>query len=417
MQRKQVFDGIKVADFCWAAVGPQVTRELAEHGATVVRIESHRYPDPTRTSFPFKDNVPGIDRSAIGMVWNTNKYSISCDLNTPKGQEVARRLVRWADIAAENMTPGAMAKWGLDYESCSKIKPDIIYFSSSLMGQRGPLAKYAGFGYMAATYAGYSQIIGWPDRDPLVVTNAFPDYISPFYMVAAVTAALLYRRKTGKGMYLDHSQVECGVTFLGPLILDYIVNGRIAERMGNRDPYMAPHSVYPCRGEERWVAITVTNEQEWQDLCCVMGNPLWAKDPKFSTILGRKENEEEMDSLIGEWTKDYPAEQIMAMLQDVGVPCGVVQNAEDLFNDPQLKHREHLCFLEHKAIGSHAYQAPAYRLSKTPNHIWKAGPCLGQDNEYVYKDILGYSDDEIADMLAEGVITTEADAPTISMVS
>jgi hypothetical protein len=194
----------------------------------------------------------------------------------------------------------------------------------------------------------------------------------------------------------------------------YIVNNRIAYRMGNRDPYMAPHSVYRCRGDDCWVAIAISSEDEWENLCCVMDHPEWAEDPKFATMLGRKDNEEELDRLIGEWTKDYPAEQIMAMMQDAGVPCGVVQNAEDLFNDPQLKHREHFRFLEHKVIGAHAYHAPAYRLSKTPNYIWKAGPCLGEDNEYVYKEVLGYTDDEIADLLIEGVITTEADLPGVS---
>ena len=411
---KQALEGIKVADFSWVLAGPSIGRELAEHGATVVRIESHRRPDSLRTALPFKDSVPGIDRSAFGAFGNTNKYGISLDLNMARGQEVAKRLVAWADVVIENMTPGAMAKWGLDYESCKKVKPDIIYCSTTQMGQTGPLAQFGGFGAMGAAYVGFSQLTGWPDRDPLPLLNNQPDFIAPFYLVGALIGALIYRRKTGKGMYLDQSQVEAGLSFLSPVTLDYIVNNRIACRMGNRDPYMAPHSVYRCRGDDCWVAIAISSEDEWEELCCVMDHPEWAEDPKFATMLGRRENEEELDRLIGEWTKDYPAEQIMAMMQDAGVPCGVVQNAEDLFNDPQLKHREHFRFLEHKVIGAHAYHAPAYRLSKTPNYIWKAGPCLGEDNEYVYKEVLGYTDDEIADLLIEGVITTEADLPGVS---
>jgi len=169
---------------------------------------------------------------------------------------------------------------------------------------------------------------------------------------------------------------------------------------------------HPELGEDRWVAIAVSSEEEWEDFCCVIGNPEWTKDTKFSTFLGRKQNEDELDRLVAEWTKDYTPEQIMTMMQDAGVPAGMVEAAEDLFNDPQLKHREHFRFLEHKVIGRHAYNAPAYQLSKTPNHIWKSGPCLSEDNEYVYKEILGYTDDDIADMLIEGVITTDTDVPS-----
>ena len=410
---KQVFEGIKVADFSWVAVGPQVTRELAEHGATVVRIECHRNPDTLRVSGPFKDSISGIDRSAFAAVYNTGKYGISLDLNMPKGQEVAKRLVQWADIVTDSMTPGTIAKWGLDYESCKKIKPDIIYYSTCQMGQEGPLGNFGGYGMFGTAYAGYCQLVGWPDREPLPLRNNYTDFVAPWYLACALIAALLYRQRTGKGVYLDQSQVECGVTFLAPIVLDYIVNGRIAERMGSRDPYMAPHALYPCQGTDKWVAITVSNDEEWNSFCRVISDPDWTKEPRFSNMPGRKENERELDRLIAEWTKNYTPEQVMTMMQEAGVPAGLAQTAEGLFNDHQLKHREHFRFLEHKVIGRHAYNAPAYRLSKTPNHIWKAGPCLGEDNEYVYKEILGYSDDEIADMLAEGVITTEADVPSV----
>jgi crotonobetainyl-CoA:carnitine CoA-transferase CaiB-like acyl-CoA transferase len=214
-------------------------------------------------------------------------------------------------------------------------------------------------------------------------------------------------------MYLDQAQVEAGITFLWPLMLDYFTNERVACRMGNHEPYMTPHNVYPCLGEDRWVAITVTNDEEWESLCHLMEHPEWMKDPKFATLISRKENEEELDRLIGKWTKEYDPYQLMTKLQEAGIPCGAVQTAEDLFNDPQLKEREHFRFLQHQVMGECAYNSPAYRLSKTPNDIKKAGPCLGEDNEYVYTEILGYSYDEIADMLVEGVITTEADVPDV----
>ena len=411
--RKQVFEGIKVADFSWVAAGPAIARELAFHGATEVRVECHRWPDPLRVVPPFRDGISGIDRSAFYAAYNTNKYCISLNLNRPKGQEIARKLVQWADIVTDSMMPGTMAKLGLAYESCKKIKPDIIYFSTCQMGQHGPYSRIKGYGYIGVTLAGFTHLTGWPDRDPLPLFNNYSDFISPYYLFTFLIAALLYRRRTGKGMYLDQSQTEAGINFLAPLVLDYIVNGRIANRMGNRNPYMAPHGVFPCHGADRWIAIAINSEGEWQAFCSATNHKDWAEDPRFSTLPARKENEDELERLIGEWTQNYTAEQVMAMLQAAGVPAGVVETAEDLFNDPQLKHREHFRFLEHKVMGVHAYHSPAYQLSKTPCEIKKAAPCLGEDNEYVYKEILGLSDEEIAELLIDGIITTETDMPEI----
>jgi len=411
---KQVFEGIKIADFSWVGVGPQIGRELAEHGATVVRVESHKRPEALRNAGPFRENIPGVDRSAFGAAYNTNKYGISLDLTTSKGKEVAQKLIKWADVVTESFTPGSMAALGLDYDEARKIKPDIIYCSTCQMGQTGPLSKFGGFGEFAAAYSGFSHLLGWPENKPLPVINAHIDFIAPWYMVMTLIGALLHRRKTGKGMYLDQSQVEAGITFLGSTMLDYFTNNRVACRMGNHDPYMTPHNVYPCLGEDRWVAITIANDEEWQHLCTVMGRPQWLQDPRFTSLSQRKENEAVLDELIGDWTKDYPPHKIMAILQEARIPCGTVQAAEDLFKDPQLKEREHFRVLNHQVIGEHSYNSPAYRLSKTPNHIGKAGPCLGEDNEYVFREILGYSEDDIADMLVAGVITTEADLPGVS---
>ena len=410
---KQIFEGVKVCDLAWMGAGPRVSRELALHGATVVKVESHRRPDGTRYNPPFKDYQWGINRSASFCQHNTNKYGVTLDYSTPKGQEVARRLITWADIVTESMTPGRLAKWGLDYESVVKFKPDIIYFSSCQMGQHGPLGKYGGLGAFGGAYGGYCQILGYPDRGPLPLTTNYIDFVGPWYLVVALIGALLYRRKTGKGVYLDHSQVEAGVSMLTPLVLDYAVNGRIAGRIGNHDPYMCPHNAYPCRGDDHWVVIAVRTDEEWHALCQVIGEPQWSQDPKFSTFIARKENEEELDSLIGEWSRDYSPEQVMATMQAAGVPAGVMlTSGEGVVNDPQAKHRQHYRWLNHPEIGPVIDNSPTYRLSKTPPHTPKAAPCLGENNEYVYKEILGYSDDEIADLLIEGVITTEADLPS-----
>lgn len=395
--------------------GVQPARELAIHGATVVRVESHQRPDTLRLSIPFKDFKPGINRSAFGCAFNTQKYSISLDYSKPEGQEVVRRLIMWADIVSESMTPGSMAKWGLDYRSVVKFKPDIIYYSTCQMGQHGPFSKFGGYGAFGAAYSGYCQILGYPDRTPLPLPNNYTDFVAPWYLTIAVIGALLHRRKTGKGMYLDQSQIEAGITMLTPLMLDYAVNGRIAGRTGNRDPYMCPHNAYPCKGDDRWVVIAVRTDMEWQALCRVIGEPAWSKEPKFSTFASRKINEDELDSLLGEWTGNYSPEHVTATMQAVGVPAGaMLTSGEGIVNDPQARHREAFRWLKHQEIGPLLHNSPSYHLSKNPAHIWKAAPCLGEDNEYVYKEILGYSDDEVADLLIKGVITTEADLPGAS---
>jgi len=409
---KQIFEGIKVVDFTWAATGPQVSRELAEHGATVIRVESHRRPCPLRTFPPFKDGVPGIDRGTFFTKNNTNKYGISLDLAHPKAREVTQRLLKWADIVGESMTPDSMKRLGLDYGACRKVNPGIIYFSTCQQGQTGPHRNFGGVGHHVNALAGLSECTGWPDSEPTMVFTAYSDFIAPWYLLIALLGALLRRRKTGEGMYIEQSQFEAGLTFLGPHILDYGVNNRILTRQGNRDRYMCPHGVYPCQGQDRWVAIAVANEDEWQCFCQVMGNPGWCRHEKFAALRSRKQNEDELDRLIGEWTKDHSPEQVMSMLQGQGVPAGVVETAEDLFNDPQIKHRQQFRVLNHPVIGSYSCQAPSYMMSKTPCKIDRAAPCLGEHNGYVYKEILGFSDDEIADLLVEGVITTEADAPT-----
>lgn len=409
---KRILEGLKVADFTWSATGPQVTRELAEHGATVVRVESHRRPDTQRAAFPFKDGKAGIDRSAFGTNCNTNKLGISLDLNRPQGREVGRRLALWADVVAESMVPGTMRKWGLDYETLSKDKPELIYFSTCQMGQNGPYANYGAYGAFAAVMCGYAHLLGLPGRPPLPLFNNYTDYIAPWFLVIAVIGALRRRRKTGRGMYLDQSQLEAGISFLGPVALDYFVNGRVATRDGNRDPYRAPHGIYPTKTPDRWVAVSVTTQEQWQAFCQAIGAPAWTSEGRFRTLTDRKAHEDDLDKLVSEWTAGHTAEEIMTTLQAVKIPAGVVQTAEDLFNDPQLAHREHFQWLEHPVMGRHSYHSPAYRLSETPAVLTSAGPALGQHNEYVYREILGYSDDEVADMLIEGVITTDADVPS-----
>ena len=405
---KMVLEGIRVADFSWVAAGPQIGRELAAHGATVVRIESHRRPDLIRMSSPFKDARPGWNRSAFYASVNTNKYGISIDLTTPKGKDVAERLVKWADVVLESLQPGAMARLGLAHDACLLMNPSLIYCSTSMLGQWGPHGGFVGTGFHTNALAGFCECTGWPDSGPTLLGTQYSDYVAPWYAVLAIVAALAKRRETGRGMYIEQSQLESGLTMLGVHLLDYEVNGRVVSRMGNRDRYLCPHGVYPCK-EDRWVAIAVASEEQWRCFCRVLRGLPWTADERFRTILARKQNEDELDRLIGEWTASLTAEEAMTRLQEAGVPAGAVQRGQDLLQDPQFKHRGHYRLLNHKEMGEHSYNAPAYRLSRTPWQMVRPAPCMGEHNMLVLKDMLGYSEDEVADMMAEGAITTDAD--------
>jgi len=402
-QRKQALEGLKIFDFTWSEVGPLSTKYFSDFGATVIKVESKLRPDVGRTYYPMKDNIPGIDRCGWFDMLATGKHSLGLNLSDPRGIELAKRGVAWADVVTESFSGGVMERLGLDYSELVKIKPDIIMISMSLFGQNGPFSGWAGFGLQMQAYAGFTHLVGWPDRPPTGNSCPYTDAIAPWYAVVAVLGALDYRRRTGKGQYIDLSQYEAGITFLSPALLDYTANNRVMSAMGNRSPYAAPHGAYRCQGDDRWCAIAVSSDEEWQALCQVMGNPEWTKDPKFLTLSARKENEDELDKLMENWTINQSDGEVMLKLQQAGVPAGSVKDARDLLQDPQLKHRQHYVKLDHPEIGIHSYETLSCRLSKTPAEI-RRSPLFGEHNEYVCTQVLGLSDEEFVELLADGVL-------------
>ena len=410
---KSIFEGLKVADFTAAIAGPLAMRFLAGEGATVVKVECHRHPDPVRLVVPYKDMVPGIDRSAQFAFYNYSKYSVSLDVGKREGQEIAKRLITWADVLVENMAPGVMKKWGLDYEHVRDMKSDIVYLSSSSLGRTGPLSSYAAWGYHHGPLVGFSHMTGWPDRMPSGDAIAYTDSIAPSFSIIALVGALLYRRRTGKGAYIDQSQTEAGAYFLGPAMMDYLVNGRTAERQGNRDPYMVPHGIFPCTGQDRWVAIAVSTREEWEQFCRALKQEAWLQDDRFSTVTARKQHEDVLEALISEWTAQHTSQEVAHLLQGAGVPSGVVVDAPGIFNDPQLKHRGHFGQVTHQEIGTYSYERPSMRFSGMPPQPQRPAPLIGEHNAHVLSELLGYTDDEIAEFLIQGVITTDEDLPEL----
>lgn len=401
---RKVLEGIKVADFSWALVGPITGKTLADYGAEVIKIEGRSRIDQQRTSGFFKDRTPGgTNRGSNFNMINTSKGSLVLNLVNPKAIEISKQMVKWADVVIENFAGGVFQKLGLGYEELKKIKPDIIMLSSCMMGQTGPHSFLGGMGAQLSALVGLNHITGWPDRGPTEI-GPETDFIAPIFNVVAIIAALDYRRRTGKGQYIDMSQYENAIHFMTPVLLDYQANKRIANREGNRLAYAAPHGVFPCKGKQRWCAIAVFTDEEWDKFCRVIGNPEWSKESRFATLLARKENEDTLDKLVGEWTNNYLAEEVMTMMQTSGVAAGIVENGQDLMEfDPQLRHRHFFWTLEHPDMVSYRTARPPYILSKTPCEM-KRAPLLGEHNEYALKQILGMSDDEVAELIIAGAV-------------
>jgi benzylsuccinate CoA-transferase BbsF subunit len=401
----KVFSDLKIVAFSHAMVGPLTLKFFADYGATVIRVETSTRPCATRTSSPFKDGKPGLNRSGYFNHFSANMMSLSLNMTHPLAISLAKELIAWADVVMENHTPKVMDRWGLGYEELKKIKPDIIMVRQNGFGSNGPYRNLAAFGMTLAAIAGIPNFIGWPDRGPLPVgVGAYTDCISPRFASAALIAALDYRDRTGKGQLLDFSQFETAIYFVLPGVLDYAVNGREPVRNGNACAYAVPHNVYPCKGKDRWCTIAVFNDEQWAQLCKMIGKPEYVHDTRFDTLLHRKENEKEIDALVENWTIHLTPEEVMAQLQGAGVPAGVVKNAADIYSDPQLRHRNLFWPMDHSEMGSFTHLGASFELSKTRAQAYMPSPCLGEHNEYILTKILGKTDEEFLELLQTGVL-------------
>jgi benzylsuccinate CoA-transferase BbsF subunit len=402
--RSGVFSGLKIAGFCWAVVGPLTMKYFADYGATVIRVETSQRPCTLRISAPYKDGKPGLDRSGYFNHFSANMLSLALNMEHPQALEVARRLVAESDVVMDNFTPGVMEGWGLSYEELKKVKPDIIMLRQSGFGTWGPYAQQPAFGMILAAMAGLPNFIGWPDGGPLPVgVSAYTDCISPRFASAALIAALDYRSKTGKGQLLDLSQFETTLYFILPAILEYISSGGEPARVGNSHPYAAPHGVYPCKGDDRWCTIAVFSDEQWASLCKVMGRTEYIDDLRFSTLLSRKQNEDEINELISGWTINFTPEEVMTEMQSAGVPAGVVKNAADIYDDPQLRQYNLFWPLNHPSMGLFTHLGQGFELSKTPAQAHMPSPRLGEHTEYVCTKILGMTDKEFVELVSAGI--------------
>jgi crotonobetainyl-CoA:carnitine CoA-transferase CaiB-like acyl-CoA transferase len=413
-------EGLRVIDLSQVYAGPYATKLLADMGAEVIRIEcaarSARGGALPRmqpggafgASFPDGDTGErSYNRYAYYNEVNRNKLAITLDLSKPRGIDVFKRLVRISDVVVENFTPRVMQNFGLDYPVLRELNPRIMMISISGFGQDGPCRDCVAYGEGIEAMAGLSYLTSYTDGTPLKPGVAYADAVSGLHAAFAILAALRHRRTTGKGQYIDLSMREALTPLLGAAIMDYAMNRRVARPAGNRHPKMAPHGCYRTKGDDRWIAIAVSSDEEWRALCRVMSDPTWSKKAKFATMADRLKNQNELDHRLEEWTIEFDHIDLMEALQEAGVKAGAVLDTAELSNDPHLNQRGFFEELSHPEAGTHRYPGASWRMSRTPGKLRLPAPCFGQHNRYVFGELLGMSDEDIMRLKGAGVTAEE----------
>ncbi len=405
---KLPFEGVKLVQLCWAGVGVYTCNYLSHYGATTIRVETGTRPDPVRQFAPFAPTAPGepvgLERSSFFSITHTApELGIALNFKKPEAIEVFKKLVAWADVVAEGFPAGVMDKAGLDYEGLKKINPEIIMFRTCGYGHTGPMSDQPGFGSILTAVTLMDNMVGWPDRPPVPPSTYYTDQLNPMYAALSILAALDYKRRTGKGQYIDHSQIETGLNYITPIVLDYQANGREMKPDGNRHPLAAPHGVYRCQGEDRWAAVAVMSDDEWQRFGKAIGSPAWASEPKYATAESRVKHADELDRLVESWTINIPPEAVEEILQKAGVGAGVVADARDIDEDPQMNYYNFYREMEHPYMGKLRYYHPAgVKLSAAEARIQRP-VMVGEHTDYICSDILGMAKEEIASLRDKGI--------------
>ena len=389
---ERALSGVRVLDLCWVVAGPAVGRVLCDYGAEVIRVESATRLDTARLIGPFHLGTQTPESSILYGDVNAGKVGLTLNLRLEAARDVVRDLVRRSDVVLDSFSPGVMQSWGLGYEQLRALNEGVIVLSTSLMGQTGPHGRFAGYGNIGAAMSGFQSLVGWPDRPPFGPYGPYSDYVAPRFALVILLAALDHRLDTGEGCYIDVAQVETAAHFLAPQLADYVAHGCVAERIGNRDPAMAPHGVYACAGGA-WVAIAARSDGEWRALAELIG---LGAEGRFDSAAGRLAHADELDDLVGRWTATRPASEVESLLQERGVPAHVALSSDTALEDPQLASRGHFVELEHPLFERTVVQGSRFRLSETPAVVERPAPTLGRDNEHVLRDILGYDDGRIA---------------------
>lgn len=393
--------GIRVLDFSWGGAGPFATKALADHGAEVIKVETSTHYDFPRTMAPYANKQKGINRSAYFSNRNSSKLGVTLNLKSKDAIAIIKTLIPSCDLIVNNFRAGVLERAGLGYQDVAELRPDIIYVSMPLQGTGGPQANYSGVGHTLNVLAGIYGMTAYDDGIVAGPGTNFPDHsVNPGHALVAIMAALVHRKRTGRGQYIEVSQLESTLNLLGPSILAYSLNRQNPAPQGNTSPEAAPYGVFACANGE-WIAISVSDDHQWQGLAKAASDAAFGRDPRFASAVARRAAAADLAKAVAAWTKGQDAFALMRALQDNGVPAGVVQNAKHLVEgDPQLAHRGHFVTLDHPEMGPTVYNNAPFRFSRTPGGPRRAAPLLGQHNHLVFNGILGIRDDELKQLEA-----------------
>jgi len=392
-------DGLKVADFSWVGAGPRATKDLADNGARIIKIESRKRLDLGRMSPPFKDGKRDVDGSAFFAITNTSKESVTINLGDPRGVEVAKKLIAWCDVVVENFGKGFLDRIGLSFEDMKAIKPDVILVSVSVAGRTGPLENFRGYGNSAAALSGQAALAGWPDRPPHMPPFAYGDVVAPMFATVAVLAAVEHHRQTGEGQHVDVSQVEPLVHTLADLFVEHQVTGNDI-RLGNRSPSAAPHGAFPTEGEGQWIAIAAQTEDQWHALARMAG---LEGDIRFGGLAGRKANEDALEDALSSWSASQDKYTLAAALNAAGIPAAAVQDGREVFTDPDLIQSGHYAPISHSVLGDCLMPAPPMVFSESEIHVGPP-PNLGEHNDDIFVGLLGMDKADVATLIEAGAL-------------
>ena len=419
--------GIRVLDMTVVWAGPYCTTLLADLGAEVIRVESIQVFGPStrgtiaRPSKEVVQRLPSFiggmpDRDPTDRPWNRyplfnaharNKLSMTVDLLRPEGKEIFNRLVAISNVLVENNPTETMTKLGISYEELKEINPEFIMLRMPAYGNAGPYQNHRSLGIHIEGVIGHSLLRGYTDLEPTANTQVYmADAAAGVGGAFAILCALNHRRQTGEGQLVELSQAENAAPYLGQAFMDYSMNGRSQSTIGNRHP-TALQGVYPCSGEDQWVAITIFDDRDWELFCEAIGNPEWAGRGEFATHVSRREHHDDLDRMISDWTRGHGHREVMGLLQSHGVAAGAVLNQRDAFEDPHLLARGMFEEATQNDLGTHLYPRAPFKMSGSDIRIRRGPVTLGQDNEYVYKKLLKLSNEEYDELVSAGHIGTE----------
>jgi benzylsuccinate CoA-transferase BbsF subunit len=398
----QPLAGCRVIDFCWMIAGPLGTRLLADLGAEVIKVESLARLDRIREVGVQPPGMMSPDSNGVFNDCNANKLSVMLNLGSPKGIELAKELVRTADVVTSNFTPDRMERWGLGYADLKAVKDDIIVASMPVMGSVGPHSTWRSVGNGVIAMAGLNALTGFANRAPVGLGTLHSDFTTPYFAALQIAAAIYQRNQTGHGQYIELAQYEASVHLLDTEVLDYTINQREPARSGNRHAEYVPHGVFPCAGDDRWIAIAVRDDAEWGALCRILGLGAFASRPDLANLAGRRAAESEIEEAIAAQTGARDAWELAAALQAAGVAASPVEDVGDLVGrDPmragfleEIHHPAGVSMLiQHEPITWDGERLPLRRA-----------PLLGEHTADVFERLLGISGEELADLVAEGVV-------------